>query len=174
MGMDPLFQKYDKTPKKVDLRELKNLHICLNDFIIEYMNLKGYKENHRNTDIKIVIGFVSTILASIACFLSVKYDFSWYRYYMYIIVGLYFTLNGGVAFLDSNTFYRGNKKDSNHSKSIQIENISIPGENTYTINFLFDRKRRKFIVDIKDVFYKNGEFDHKILIEKLEKLEYLN
>ena len=163
--MESLKIKYSKNPITADIYTKKQLKIALDDLLFEYCKVMGFKENHFTTDLKNVVGIISTILSLIVCYLGYHYSFQEMKFVMGICVTIFFSIQF-LCFLFC--YFRGER--------IKLEKyeISTKIDKTNTYNILVFPKGEKTPIkynkSIFDLFYENCKMDHELFLKDLENL----
>lgn len=162
---EKLAAKYNKNKVKTDIHTLNQIKITLDDFLIEYAEVKGYQENHTMTDIGNVVGIISTIFGATTTFLSVYYKFQDVKKILLFCTAGYFILNM-LWFLGLKLF--GGKIAFKEFDAItKIDNTPV-----YVI-LLYWKNRNvpvKYHKDVTELFYEDGEFNHMVFLNDLERL----
>lgn len=164
--MEKLIIKYEKNPLKVNLRKLINLRVSLNDLLYEYLNNKNCVQNFRSTDIRIIVGFISSILASITTYISLFYEFQDIKKLQIFLLSFYFCINGLYELYSkfvANYTYYGNM----NGKSLIIYSYI---DDYYRLEVVYNGKYKKYKALIYDLFYENGILDHSKFLGDLNDL----
>lgn len=163
--MDNLRKKYSKQPIKGDIYNLQNLKVLLDDLMQEYFT-KGLSLSQCNlgTDIKIVIGLISTVIAVSVTYLSVYTDFNDHKFYLMLLCSAYFVLN---AVGEMYAKLRGNVFKFNNAKVYTSINAPNP---IYTILVYSDKNPipKKYSKSVCDLFDEDGRLQHTNFLDDLD------
>lgn len=168
--MEKLKSKYSKNPLKTDIYNLNELKLVLDDVVQEFItDVRHSKQSKTSTDVKIVVGLISTVIASVVGYISVRFDFEAYKMVLTILIALYFTINflvevylwctgSSFVFSDKVVSTKINFPDPTYVMLVYNKNKLIPNKYTKSVFDLFDSDGRlmheEFIDDLEKVFEK--------------------
>lgn len=138
------------------------------------------KKCNARTDLKIVVGLISTALAICTTYLSLYHEFNDVYYFLLGLVVLYFGLNGSIEFLN---FFNGGVvfegevicENTQKEKSEQKTTLKVyqkEHEDPSKLVFTVERSQKltksfDFTVSLYDLFDKSGELQVKELVQGL-------
>ncbi|KAI5171579.1 hypothetical protein NEFER03_0901 [Nematocida sp. LUAm3] len=128
------------------------------------LETEGYEEVTTGTDIKILLGVLSSILTGILLVLSVFYDFEVYKTYGMFLV-LFFWIFSYTDFLLSRFVFHHTFTGTKSQKHLSLITKLDPPISIYTALFYFNKKEipTKFAVDIAHLYNENQELNQKEL-----------
>lgn len=165
--MEDLKKKYTKTPLKGDIYNPFQLKIILDDLLKEYITkVKKSKQSMLLTDVRIMVGLMSTVIAGVIAYLSMKTEFVDHKWILIVLIAIYLVAN---AILDLYSRYFGT--------SIVYDNMTVsttfsPPDPTYVV-IVYSKDKLipdKYIKSIFDLFDSNGKLFHEEFLNDLNKL----
>ncbi|KAF8976067.1 hypothetical protein BGZ46_008592 [Entomortierella lignicola] len=122
---------------KVDKSSLVDLKNACDDALKEYLETKGgYRQSHRHTDIKLVLGYLACAIAAAGSYHGFKNDFNLpeSKFWALVSVILYYALNGlmmAYAYLvEKHTVFTGSKTTPTSKQTISVGS-SVKSYNPY-------------------------------------------
>lgn len=165
--LDKIRQKYDKRPIKADVNVLPQLKTAMDDVILEYLTkVRNLVQSTLLTDLQIVVGVISTILACAVAYSSVTYEFKDYRTLLAISLCVYCVLNAIMYLITKIWSYTFKFGDMAVYTSIN------PPSDIYSI--LIHTKGRlipqKYSRSVFDLFDSEGTFLHNVFLDDIDAL----
>ncbi|AFN82580.1 Microsomal signal peptidase subunit SPC25-like protein [Encephalitozoon romaleae SJ-2008] len=165
--MDNLKAKYNKNPLRGDIYNLSELKIILDDVIRDFMEkVRNSRQSKASTDIKIVIGLISTAIASVVAYLSVTSEFEYHRRIIAVLTLLYFIIN-----ILGEVYFRYIGFSMVFEDRVVSTNISAP-DPTYVI-LVYNKNKlipSKYTKSVFDLFDSNGRLVHEEFLDDLQAL----
>lgn len=168
--MDNLKAKYNKNPLRGDIYNLSELKIILDDVIRDFMEkVRSSRQSKASTDIKIVVGLISTAIALVVAYLSITSEFEYHRHIIAVLTLLYFIINilaevyfrytgFSMVFEDRVVSTKISAPDPAYVILVYNKNKLIPSKYTKSVFDLFDSNGRlvqeEFLDDLQGLFEK--------------------
>ncbi|KAG5859557.1 microsomal signal peptidase 25 kDa subunit [Encephalitozoon hellem] len=165
--MDNLKARYNKSPLRGDIYSLSELKIILDDVVRDFMEkVKNSKQSKASTDIKIVIGLISTAIALVVAYLSTTSEFEHHRNIIALLTLFYFIIN-----LLGEIYFRYVGSSMVFEDRVVSTNISAP-DPTYVL-LVYNKNKlipSKYTKSVFDLFDSNGRLVHEEFLDDLQGL----
>lgn len=166
--MEKLIKKYDRTPIRANTHVLQDLKIALDDILVNLLkNEFNIQQDHRITDLRIVIGFISIISAIYITYVSLYGDFKEYKQMSLILTLVYFVLNSFITFIMK--FINKGCVFKARDNSIRVYTTVVPPNTNYIV-MVYRRGiiPEKYNKNVCDLFDEEGRCLHEVFMKDLK------